>query len=621
MNDLIRSEWRRFRRLALVVAVLHGLALVLLSRAADVPQLGYEDQGMLLAIYMLLGMALALLQVGSYRQPSRWLWLIHRPLAPGRIFTALAVSALAQLGLAIALPLLVFLVATDVLTTQVVDVRHYVALVHALAFALMAWLAGAHACTSRHKAAVVVLLAPLLLALHLASVWWLLVPVLACLAWLFLVARHGFRADRHAPIARHGVLLLTALPLQLGFFLLVFQVGKAGVALAELLGRSSPGRTVLASDPDIDVDAMLLGMSQDFLAKGLEHSRDPRVPAWLAQLPLLQVAGLSPDIERFPVRHQLGNLAPSWWDDERGIQWTFSHDRMQFHGRIPASGEERGWWGPGGLGVPGRFADVPAFGMTRDVLHAIDHKAQRQHELVRLPAGEWFVGRPVHALDRVLLLTNRRLLAYRPDRQALSAFAPPQLDWQVPLAEDELAPLVDVFELLDGWLVSLFYFDAREFDGFASLAEPWQHVVHIDGEGRATLVGERRGIRGQQVSLGASVAVPAASWWVSPPLYALARLPGLLLESGLTQPPRLELLPRVRRFQQLALACQLVALLAGWLWLRGTPVSRSRRALWLASCAVLGLPAFLSLVCLEPRRSPPSGPPRARAWGIAPGSA
>src|SRR5437867_1267691 len=184
MKDLIRSEWRRFRRLSLIVALCHSLALLLISRAADVLQLGYEDQGMMLA-----------------------------------------------------------------------------------------WLAGAHACTSRHKAAVAVLLAPLILALHLASVWWLLLPVLACLAWLVFVTRHGFRADRAAPITRHGVLLLTALPLQLGFFLLVFQLSKTGLAVVDLLGRT-PGRTVLQGDPDVDVDAAIRRMGQDFIAKGLATSRD-----------------------------------------------------------------------------------------------------------------------------------------------------------------------------------------------------------------------------------------------------------------------------------------------------------------------------------------------------------
>ncbi|HZM00953.1 MAG TPA: hypothetical protein VFD43_11955 [Planctomycetota bacterium] len=602
MNDLIRSEWRRFRRLALIVALCHGLGLLLLSRAVDVLQLGSEDQGAMLVLYMVLGLALALLQVGSYRKTSRWLWLIHRPLAPARIFAALALSALAQLCVGVLAPLLVFLVATDAFTTQVVDSRHYVASVLALAFTLMAWLAGAHACTSRHKVAVAVLLAPLMLALHPASVWWLLLPVLACLAWLAFVARHSFRADRAAPIARHGVLLLTALPMQLGFFLLVFELSKAGVALFELLGRSNPGRTVLTTDTDVDVDAMLRNWSRNFLALGLENSRDPRVAMWREQLPLLQMAGLTPDIERFPVRHQLGNVASPWWDDTRKIQWTFSHDRMQFLGRDLSGGATRGWWGASGIGAAEPFAEVPAFGMTRDVLYTVDLETQRQHELVRLPAGEWFMGRPVNALDRVLLQTNRRLLAYRPDREALSPFAPPLLDWQLPLPPGEPPPMVEVFELLDGWLVSLFYFDEREFDGFESLIDPWQQVVHLDADGRSSVVGERRNIRGHSVSVGGSAAVPVASWWVSPALYALAHLPDRL-DTGLTQPPRFEPLPRVPLFRWLAGALMLASLAAGSLWLRGTRVGAARRRLWLVSCVLLGVPALLSLICLEPRRA------------------
>jgi hypothetical protein len=600
MNDLFRSEWRRFRRLSLVVALCHGVALLLLSRVVDVPQLGYEDQGVMLGVYMLLGLTLALLQVGSYRQNSRWLWLIHRPLPLTRIFAALALSALAQLSVAVAAPLLVFLAATHAMTAQVVDARHYGALGIALGFAMMAWLAGAHACTSRSKAAVAVLLAPLMLALHAASVWWLLLPVVACLAWLVYVARHSFRADRAAPIARHGVLLLTALPLQLGFFLLVFQLSKTSLALVDVLGRG-PGRTTLAGDPDIDVDAVIRGIGQTFIAKGLEASRDPRVPAWREQLPLLKMAGPQSDIARFPVRHQLGNVAQPWWDEKRNIKWTFSHDRMQFRGRDQISGASRGWWGTGGVGSPQRFTEVPAFGMTRAMLYAVDDESQRQHELLRLPDGEWFMGRPVNALDRVLVQTNRRLLVYRPDRDALSPFAPPKLDWQLPLAQNAPAPLgISVVELLDGWLVSLFYSDAREFDGFEFLTEPWQQVVHVDADGKATPIGERHGIHDYHVSFGDAPAVPVASWWVSPPLYALAHVPDLL-DTGLTHPPRFEPLPRVPLFYPLALTLMLLSLGAAYAWLRGTQVGASRRRLWLASCGLLGVPAFLSLICLEPR--------------------
>ncbi|MGQ0551682.1 MAG: hypothetical protein ACT4PU_00510 [Planctomycetota bacterium] len=600
MNDLLRSEWCRFRRLALIVGLCHGLALVLLSRVDDVPQLGFEDQAAMLVVYMLLGLVLALLQVGSYRQPSRWLWLIHRPLAPARIFAALALSALALLSVAVLAPLLVFLLATDSLTTQVVDSRHYVALFHVLAFTMMAWLAGAHACTSRHKAAVAVLLVPWMLALHLASVWWLLLPVLGCLVWLVFVARHSFRADRNAPIARSGVLLLTALPLQLGFFLLVFQLSKSGLAVVELLGRG-PGRTVLSTDVDIDVEAHMRNLTQQGLAKGLESSTDPRVASWREQLPLLRIAEVQPDIARFPVRHQLSNVAQPWWDDTRNIKWTFSHDRMLFHGRIPNSGDFKGWWGRDGLGESQPFAEVPAFGMTRAMLFAIDDQAQRQHELLRLPAGEWFTGRPVQALDHLLLLTNQRLLAYRPDRAASSPFAPPLLDWELPFAEGESTPLgITIAELLDGWLVSKHYSDAREYEGFESLSNPWQQLVYVDREGRATVVGELRNLHTVRLSFVGSVMAPMASWWVSPPLYALAHAPDLL-DTGLTQPPRFALIPRASRLSALALAFMLASLAAGYAWLRGTRVAPSRRRLWLVSCTVLGMPAFLSLICLEPR--------------------
>ncbi len=137
MNDLIRSEWRRFRRLVLTVTIVHGLALLLMSRTANLLQLAFWDHTVFLAVYMLLGLVLGAAQVGSYRPSSKWVWLIHRPLAPARIFTALAVSALVMLGIAVVAPLVIFLVATDVITTQVVDVRHYVALFHLLSFTMM----------------------------------------------------------------------------------------------------------------------------------------------------------------------------------------------------------------------------------------------------------------------------------------------------------------------------------------------------------------------------------------------------------------------------------------------------------------------------------------------------
>lgn len=600
MKDLLLSEWRRFRRVTLIITLAHVLALVFLSRITHLLQRGFDDHTLMLVVYMLFGLTLALVQVGSYRKPSQWLWLIHRPLPPRQIFAALALSALLMLGIAIFLPLTVFVLATDLFSTQVVDSRHYIGLVHVLAFTMMAWLAGAHASVSRSRATVVVLVAPLLLALHLASVWTLLIPVFACLAWLAVIALHGFRADRSAPIRNPGVLLLTALPLQLAFFVLLFQLSKVGVDVVDMLSYSAPARTVLANDPNIDIEQLQRTGAQQFLAKGLEGSTDSRATAWRDQLPLLEVTEILPDLERFPVRHQVSNLGTLRWDETRGTEWTFSHDQMRYLGRDPKSGAVRGWWGKSGIEAPEEFDAIPIGSVSRSTVFAIDDENQRQHELVRLPAGEWLVANPTRALDRLLLLTNQSLRSYAPDRRTNSAFAPPLLEWQLELPASDARPVaVTIAELLDGWLVSTFHYAGAEFSGFADLIPHTQQVFYIDSAGVATSVGTRE-VRGHTITLGGAPLVPLASWFMSPPLYALLRWPGSVIDSGLTRPTVLGLVPKVGFFYPLALGLMLVSLLLGAWWLRGSR-SDVQKPLWLAMCGLLGLPAFLSLVCLQPR--------------------
>ncbi len=601
MMDLFRSEWRRVQRLAVGIAIAHLVALGLLSRAVDVTELGSQDQVAMLIVYMVTAMALAVLQVGSYRQAGRWLWLIHRPLKPAHIFAALALSGAASMMVAIVLPLVIFLAAIELLTTHVVDARHYGAIIHAFAFAMMAWLAAAHACTSRHRTAIAILLAPLMLALKPASVWSLLPMVLVCLVWLALVTRYGFRANRDMPLRSNVTLLLTALPLQLAFFFLIFQLTKGGIALSGVVSRGTSGRTVKSTDAMADIETHLRRIGLEAWTDALAPSNDPRAPQWRAGLQQARLTGLVPDIERFPVRHQLGNVERPWWDGRRGVKWTFSHDEMMYHGRSPGTGESRGWWGEGGYSSRERFTEVPMGAMTRSSLYAVSRDTLRQRELARFAKGEWFVGSPVRSQDRIFLLTNRSLYSYWFPRDTLTANRSPKLEWSLPLEDQGLRPItVDVAEFSEGVLVSLFYFDDWEYDGFEFLLQPWQRVFHIESAGHATLVSERLNIRNRQVSIGGQSSVPVVSWWVSPPLYLLAHVPDLF-DTGLTQPPRVELLPRERTLRVVALVLMLASVAGALPWLRGAGVTPSRRRLWLVPCAVFGAPALLSLISLEPR--------------------
>ncbi|QGX40718.1 hypothetical protein [Permianibacter aggregans] len=605
MKDLFFSELRRFRLVALIAMLAHLLILLFLNRMTDLLQQAYFESVPFFAFYLVLGLALALVQVGSYRKPSQWLWLMHRPLSTSKIFGALALSALTLLVIVMLLPMLVLVLGTDLFTSKVVDARHYMTAVHLLAFAMMAWLAGAHACVSHHKAAIAVLAAPILLSMHLISVWWLLLPVSLALLWLGWITLKSFRANRDAPVQGNITLLLTALPLQFGFFLLVFELGSFLFVTGSIMAGTDPLNTEYP--PKGGVIESLRAEPNKAMVLALEGSEDERAESWRQQLPLMEPLRLYPSVHRFPLRHQLSNLnvPTQWYDETRNIFWTFSHDRMLFHGRNPQNGSDHGWWGVNGTGDLTPFSEVPfalheGYLMTRSALYAIDEDSNRPHELLRLAQGEQFVNIPERRFNRMFLLTNQRVLAYRDDRQAVSAYAPPILDWQLPLP-DGVAQLefVDIAELLDGWLVSTMYGEGHRqigFNQFHHYAMPFQQVLYVDDEGRASLVYEREIHRDHS-------PLQQVDWWFSPLLHLLAEWPDSVLDKGLTWPLKADALPDVPVFYPVAIGLMLASFIIAVLWLRRVPMNATRRYVWLINCALLGVPALLALICLEPRRA------------------
>lgn len=602
MYDLYLAELRRFRLPILVGALAHLLLLQFISRSSSLLQQSYFESAPLFGAYLLAGLALALLQVGSYRRPGQWLWLLHRPLPPMRIFAALALAALSLLALLILLPQLLLVLVLDVATTQVVDLRHYLWPPYLLLLAWMAWMGGCHAVLSRSKAAIAVLAIPLLFAVHLISVGWLWLPVLVVLAWLGYVAAAGFRADRETPPKDAPTLLLTALPLQLGLFVLIFHLGQLGLVTGAILVGRDPLNTEYPPEGGL-IEAQRMEPAR-LIAQGLATSTDPRATLWREQLPLLEPVGIGAWLQRYPLRHQFGNLQlPNGWaDSERGIVWTFSHDHMRFAGRDPRSGAERGWWGQHGAGDPTPFTEVPivdeGYLITRQAIADIDTETQTSSELLRLPPGEQFVGLPSSKLGRVLVLSNRHLFAYWPARPDDPAAAPLRLDWQLPLPKGPAAlEGVHIAELMDGWLVSFLYGDGHRqigFSQFTRLAEPEQQVWFVDAEGVATQVGERAIARDYP-------AFHQLAWWLSPPLHLLSEWPEAMIDKGLSWPLQSDPLPARGDLQLLAAASMLLSLLLGWRWLRDTPLPASRRRFWLASCALLGLPGLLSMLFLQPR--------------------
>jgi hypothetical protein len=322
-------------------------------------------------------------------------------------------------------------------------------------------------------------------------------------------------------------------------------------------------------------------------------------------MPLLEPVSFGPWLKRFPVRHQFSNLSlpSSWYDKERNIFWSFSHDRMQFIGRNPESGVAQGVFGMNGVGDNTPFTSVPVVAehgdlLTTNDLYGIDKQNQSLSKRFELNKGETFTALPQREFGRLMLLTNQRLIVLREDRKAAATIAPLLPDWEVKLPGGaQHLTSVSVVELMDGWLVSFVYGNGMRQIGFSQfpvIVPPWQQVVHIDAEGNANAT-VKRDINPD------FPAMQRSYWWLSPTLEVLTTLPEVVLDKGLTWPMKVMIVPAAKSQWVAAALLILISMVVAWWWLRGSRIHASRQWVWIVSCAVIGLPALLSMFLLEPR--------------------
>lgn len=217
MKELFLAECRRFRNAALIFAAVHVCLQLFVSRIDDVLQMAWEKQVVVLALYLLSGIGFALYQFGSWRQPGRWLWLLHRPLSRSAIFGAIALASTALILFAVGLPALLTVLAKQFLGAGAVDLRHYLLVLHVVLITVIAWLCGAFVVISGRRSAIVILVLPYLMLAHMASGFAMLLPTFLCMLLLGFIVHGAFQPDRLAPPASRAALAATALPLLFGF--------------------------------------------------------------------------------------------------------------------------------------------------------------------------------------------------------------------------------------------------------------------------------------------------------------------------------------------------------------------------------------------------------------------
>jgi len=593
MLDFYLSELRRFRTGAAIYALANLVILTVLGQVTNLPGMPFEFHMMLLILYALSGLFLALYQLGTYRQPSRWIWLQHRPLHRMRILAGIVLSAMTLVALAVALPLFIFLAAQDHYSHNVIDSRYYLGAAWLALVTFGAWLAGAYLMLQRSRWALLVLALPWVLALHKAAAPTLLLLALACDVVLLALVATVFRPDRQ--VRDGAATILNAVPLQAGFYLGLLLAGSLVYQVALMLVGAHPNNRAQVA-PGGYVEALRLEPHETLLA-GLASSADPRAGAWRAALAPRTVLEIKPDLRQFVVRDFPSN--GGWSSFTLGnIAWTFSHDRMMYRGLQPRTLADAGWLGAGGRGGTGAFASQPQQVHRKGASWLVDthnvyamqgHNGSLRHVLHIGTAEQVAGGFTAFGAHR-LLLTNQRLLVVD-DSAAPGAAASIAL----PMAFGDLAN-VQAAQVPDGLLVSFLY-GYRQNAGVA--ASP-QVVYLLDRGGHITEVARR------ELAHDFPALFEHRDWWVSPALHALSTLPDLFIDKGAIPDAgagRFEALTRARPAPAwiAAIAATLAAAAGALWWTRRTPMTPRERAAWCLACLLLGVPALLSLAVLRPR--------------------
>ncbi len=597
MFELFKAEFLRFRLLALTLAGVHLVVLAFMTRVVDLAQQPLVVHWTIGGCHLAIGLLAGLYQMGTYRKPSVWLTLLHRPLPPRRVAIAIMLACIAALAVVVAIPMLLVALWQDTMTARVVDQRHWLLALSAVQIATIGYLAGAQGMLGGPRRAVVALPFVMLLPMASATGFGMLALQALCVLCLSAVVLASFQPDLDAPPMHPLGEAIIALPLQVGVSLLLV-LALFGAEFAWIAEGSHPNNT--PTPPRGGHNEVEKANAATRMRLALEGSRHPDAPLLREQIVLSETMGIPSQLRRLPQRHELANVMPMEFDDRgQGVRWVFSHDDMRFHGwRL----NDRSAVGTLGIGDAQSAFPAPAVpvgpapgGAEDDVLLLSGNTAyqyasddRRIHPRIRLPEGEYVVGLGMLGEtlgvigDKALYLYDAREAAEHRDTMT------PRLRVPIPGTYHDIYNL-DIIELVDG---HLFVFSNSYGAYTAGSAAPTQYVLRAHDDGRIETIAARR----------LHYDYPAVSRYrnfvISPLLYAVRDhglklfAPPLPLET--TTPT-----PVPRSMWWLSVVLSLLAGLGGWWRTRRLGLAPTHRSAWIAACLVFGPPALGALWLLH----------------------
>lgn len=585
MRDLFYLEWLRYRKWAILLAVLNFCAVAFVYKLGDMLQFGIEEFVAWLALYAIPSFLFGLWQGHSYSKPNQWLLLMHRPVQPRYIGMALSLAGLLVLSLAFILPLLLNLVLATQYVDRVVDSRHWVLPLSALLVCAACYFSGLliRLSAAYWTALLLPALGMLWFAPAMGNAALILQAVAALALWALCVA--VFQADRDQVLSRAPNLALALMLCLLGAHAALLAAGNVSYKAALSVTGNSPTHDVPPVGGYIeakrlkDIDSM----------KGM-LALAPAQRNLLTQLHAHKINLLWDK----PQSQQHGALtARTFWDYSEEGRWSYNHDERRFIGFKRTSRDRLPDLAPNNQDM--RFESVPKklnWNVFADGprLYQYDGKQTAFVKVLELGENETILAGDFPRDANTLILSSASLSIFGSEvlspRGAEARAISPLFQVKLPAAAAELDSLA-IVELADSFLVNFLY--GRGNERGESIAR--QYLIHVSKTGGSALLAERT------LKDDYAAAYLFDRQLLSPVLSTIWQSLRPYLNADSMPPQRAT--PTEITIWAAWLSVLSLALMA--YWLKARTMSWQRRASLLAFATLGGLPAALAIAMLLPR--------------------
>ena len=606
MYAIFNAEFLRYRKWAFMVLLAQLGIWIFVARLMPLLEAGAVIRSFSYLTIVFGSLGFGALQMYLHRRKNDWTYLIHRPLAPHKIYLALAGAGIACIALALPLGWLIMVAGLDISTNAVVDFRHYMHAFYSCSAAISAYLIGGLIIISASRGAFLLLgLLTLVLTDIPANTSVAFTIALILIAILLYLNASSFRPDPKIHLADKHTITLMSLPMQFGIVFILVLSTTVFYHIPRFMIGNHPD-----NNPEEGAYNYLWQLNEaEQVTHLLKDSNLPNKAALIRQADIADFEQLHSYREEFPIRGQL-----HFKDEQNGIShadtnshWAFSHDSMVLQGNHIITGDIVGYFGMNGfidadamILATDRFDSVPfiigdQYLQTRQTLYEIDFSERLLSIKFALDGKDSFRTRPNFRDNFVALTSENFLFLFDPeefDEEQEPAFA----DYAIPHPEmHSPSAFMGLYRMVDGYLI---VYHESEYNAFDSAGA---EIVY------ARLGGSIESIHKIAFSVRVHPApIQHFAYAVSPVLDVTKQALFRAIDPSNTRNRSLgesSAMPMPTSVQLTAAILALLAVVCVVILARRIQLERSRMTLWTVMAAIFGLPALISFGLMNKLRS------------------